>query len=109
MNPYEESEETRPDADTIDRSIEEPVRTIRGMRAVVEALRNEDFPMDLEGVNYSVGDIEVEDGKGGYVPVRQLTDMLPQSTAGHPGVEFRSAEEVIRALRGLLGQTSKAA
>jgi len=74
-------------------------RVMRGMKWVVEALRLEDFPMDRQAIDYSVGDIEVEDGRGGLVPVRLLTDQL------RPG-EFVSAEDVVRALRGVLKESA---
>ena len=64
----------------------------RGMRYVVEALRLEDFPMGRHEIDYSVGDVEIEDGNGGFVPIRELTDKLGDRM-------FRSAEEVIKALR----------
>lgn len=106
-----EIDDERPEADVVDNSIEEPVRTIRGMKEVRDALQGEDFPMDLEGVNYSVGDIEVEDGKGSYIPVRQLTDLLsPSATQGVTGapLEFDSADQVIRALSTVLRRMAKA-
>lgn len=65
---------------------------VRGMRAAVEALRLEDFPMDKTGIDYAVGDIEIEDGHGGHVAIRDLTDHIPAR-------EFRSAEEVAQTLR----------
>jgi hypothetical protein len=68
------------------------MNVMRGLRAVAEALRAEDFPMDRHAIDYSVGDIEVEDGHGGFLPVRQLTDQFGNK-------EFHSAEEVVRAIR----------
>ena len=41
---------------------------VRGLRAVAEALRSEDFPMDRQGIDYAVGNIEVENGRGGSYP-----------------------------------------
>lgn len=52
------------------------LRPNRGWKAVEEALGLEPFPIDIEGVNYAVGDIEVSDGKGGTIPVRVLTDSI---------------------------------
>ncbi len=68
---------------------------LRGMRTVVEALRQEEFPMDNEAINYCVGSIEVENGEGGYIPVRDVTDRIPKK-------EYRSAEEVVRALHNVI-------
>jgi hypothetical protein len=67
---------------------------LRGWRTVAEALRLEDFPMDRHSIDYAVGDVEVPDGSGTYVPVRLLTDRLERD-------EFRSAEETIRALQAV--------
>ena len=64
---------------------------LRGFRAVAEALRLEDYPIDKVGINYAVGDIDVEDGQGGWTPVRALTDRMKRD-------RFSTAEEVIRAL-----------
>lgn len=64
---------------------------MRGMKAVAEALRLEDYPMDRETIDYTVGDVEVEDGAGGFVPVRDLTTLMPRQ-------DYRSAEEIMRAL-----------
>jgi hypothetical protein len=64
------------------------------MRLVAEALRLEDFPMDRHGIDYSVGDLEVEDGKGEFIPVRDLTQNFGER-------EFRSAEEIVNAILDL--------
>jgi hypothetical protein len=63
-----------------------------GIEAVADALRAEDFPMDKEGLAYSVGDIDVEDGRGGTIPVRVLLDRIEQD-------EFGSADIAIAAIR----------
>ena len=68
---------------------------LTGLRTVTEALRLEDFPMDVEAINYAVGDIEVENGHGGSVPVRQLTDHFIET-------EYQSAEDVIKQIHTLL-------
>ena len=65
---------------------------LRGIDAVADALRAEDFPMDKQALAYAVGDIDVEDGHGGSVPVRNVLDVLEQS-------EFASAELAVRAIR----------
>jgi hypothetical protein len=67
------------------------------MAAVAQALREEDFPMDKQGINYAVGDIEVEDGQGGYVLIRRLTDFMGEK-------DFASAEEIVRALHKAVEQ-----
>jgi hypothetical protein len=88
------------DADRVDAAAgEEPVRHLKGMSTVLEALRAEDFPMSRADVDYAVGDVDVEDGRGGVVPVRQLTESVPSD-------RFESAEEVVRALRRALQRGS---
>lgn len=64
----------------------------RGIQAVADALVYESYPMDRHEVDYAVGDIAVEDGKGGFTPVRDLTDRFEKD-------RFDSAEEVIEAIR----------
>jgi len=68
------------DADTIDQAVNEPVRSVRGMARLIRALRAEHYPLDHSGIDYSVGDVEIEDGSGAYVPVRDLTTYLVQET-----------------------------
>jgi hypothetical protein len=83
------------EADQIDEAAaEEPVRRLRGVNALVEAVRSEaweEFPMDHEAIDYSFGDIEVEDGHGGWLPVRDLTDHLVADRYG-------SADELLLGL-----------
>jgi hypothetical protein len=74
---------------------------MRGIQVVIDALRAESYPMELEEVNYNVGDIEVEDGHGGWVPVRQLTERFIRN-------RFYSAEEVVREIRQCLKQDKAA-
>jgi 4a-hydroxytetrahydrobiopterin dehydratase len=50
------------------------------MTRVIRALRAESYPLDVANVDYAVGDMEVEDGSGSYIPVRDLTDFLMQDT-----------------------------
>lgn len=64
----------------------------RGFDVVEEALKQESYPMDDHEINYAVGDIEVEDGHGGFIPVRRLTDSIS-------GKRFDSAEAVVEALK----------
>ncbi len=68
---------------------------VKGMAAVAETLRLEDFPMDKHGLAYSVGDIEITSTHGRSFPVRLVLDQLTQD-------EFRSAEEAVRAIRSTL-------
>jgi hypothetical protein len=87
-----------PEADQIDEATDEPVRRMRGNLALVEAVRSEaweEFPMDHQAVDYSFGDIELEDGSGGYVPVRELTDHLARDRYG-------SADELLTGLSDAL-------
>ena len=71
------------------------MRHLKGWRIVVEALRLEDFPMSKTDVDYAVGDVEVEDGRGGIIPIRDLTDLVKK-------YEFSSAEDVTRTLHDAL-------
>jgi hypothetical protein len=73
---------------------------LRGFRAVAEALRLEDYPLDKEGIDYAVGDIEVENGANSWVPVRDLTDRVRREG-------FNSPEEIIRALHEALESRRK--
>jgi hypothetical protein len=99
MNPRAvRTQKYRKDADWIDHAVEEPTRPMRGIKTVFEALMEEDFPMDRAGINYCVGDIEIEDGKGGFIPVHKLTDRFPTGTKE----TFESPHEAIRALRSAL-------
>lgn len=66
-----------------------------GMHFVQEALRLEDFPIDIEGINYAVGDLDVFRPGGEHCAVRRLTDRLPQQS-------YASADEVVGALRKIL-------
>ncbi len=74
------------------------MRRIRGWEALADAVRSEtldEYPMDRHGVDYSFGDIELEDGRGGYVPVRDLTDRIEQN-------RFNDPAELLRCLREAL-------
>lgn len=48
----------------------------RGLEAVEDALRLESFPIERSNIDYSVGDMEVEDGRGGWIEINVLTDQL---------------------------------
>lgn len=74
----------------------------RGFRYVAEALRLEDFPMGRHEIDYCVGDVEIEDGHGGFALVRNLTD-------GFGDKLFGNAEEVIKALREAVSHRRKKA
>jgi len=81
------------DADTIDlAAAEEPVRHMQGIKTVREALKLEDFPMSKSDVDYCVGDIDIEDGHGGFIPVYQLTERFKSDL-------FDSPDEIIIALK----------
>jgi|GEM_PF-2544722 len=98
MNASNKPKPERPNivADQVDSAAgEEPVRHLKGWRIVVEALRLEDFPMSKTDVDYAVGDVEVEDGRGGIIPIRDLTDLVKK-------YEFSSAEDVTRTLHDAL-------
>src|SRR5581483_5171396 len=83
------------EADQVDSAAgPEPVRNLRGLLAVYDALDLEDFPMQRVDVDYAVGDIDLDDEVGGTVAVHELTDSFSDK------IEFRNPEEVIRALRG---------
>jgi hypothetical protein len=78
--------------------MDEPTRSVRGAQALVDAVRSEaleEFPMDHEGIDYAFGDLEVEDGTGGYVAVRDLTDHLKAS-------RYDTADDLLRGLREAL-------
>jgi hypothetical protein len=77
-------------------------KVLKGFQTVAEALRAEDYPLDVSGLNYAVGDIDVEDGSGSMVPIRDLTDRMPER-------EFTSAEDAIRALHDVLDRRKQAA
>lgn len=72
---------------------------IRGMQAVHDALKLEEYPATKQDINYAVGDIEVEDAKGGYLPVRMVLDNVGQSN-------FTNAEEVVSALQKAIQKTA---
>jgi hypothetical protein len=65
---------------------------LRGLEMLEEALEGEDFPMDKEGAAYSVGDIEVPDRHGRWIPVRRVLDAIRQD-------QFASADTLVRAIR----------
>ena len=76
-------------------SLNEPVQSPRGIKLLIEAVRAEpsdEFPMDRSAIDYNFGDIELEDGKGGFIPVRDLSDHLK-------GEEFETGDEVLQALQ----------
>jgi hypothetical protein len=68
---------------------EQPDTGLRGIDAVAEALRGEDFPTDKQDLYYAVGDAEVEDGHGGWIVVRDVLDRVTRD-------EFASAEDALR-------------
>jgi hypothetical protein len=81
------------DADIVDEAAsEEPVRHMQGLKTVKEALRLEDFPMSREEIDYAVGDIDIEDRHGGFIPVYQLTEYFQKT-------QFETPEEIIDSLK----------
>jgi hypothetical protein len=68
---------------------------LKGVQAVAEALRSEDFPMDKFSVNYCVGDMKVEDLDGRTILIREVMDQIHEN-------EFRSTEELMRAIHSIL-------
>jgi len=64
---------------------------LHSIKRVLAALEDEEFPMDTHAIDYAVGDSEIEDGKGGLIPVRKLTERMGQRSFANP-------EEVIQAL-----------
>ncbi|MDR3607227.1 MAG: hypothetical protein P4M08_07600 [Oligoflexia bacterium] len=86
-------------AEDVDRIDTVPLRpdapdseAMQGFGAVQAALELEDFPMAKSDIDYSVGDIEVDDLSGGKVAVNIVTDYIPSR-------QYHSIEEVMRALR----------
>lgn len=67
-------------------------RALDGLQAVAETLREEDFPIDKEGLCYSVGDLGVADASGHGFPVWLLLDRIDQT-------RFDTIEDVLRLLR----------
>jgi hypothetical protein len=65
---------------------------VKGFKSVEEALRYESFPAAKSELYYSIGDIEVEDGHGGFVPARDLLDRV--GTAN-----FTAAEDVLSEMK----------
>jgi hypothetical protein len=65
---------------------------LRGLDAVAEALRSEDMPIDKQGLAYAVGDAEIEDGRGGWLPVRVALDRVSAE-------RFETADAAVDALR----------
>jgi hypothetical protein len=74
---------------------------LRGIKAVSAALELEDFPATKQDLYYSVGDIEIEDLNGRYLPVRKVLDQVSQN-------EFATVEDAIEALKKQLSVRSAA-
>ncbi len=66
------------------------------MARVIRALRAESFPMDISNIDYAVGDFEVEDGMGSYIPVRDLTDFLMEDTYEEPEALIDDLQKIAR-------------
>src|SRR5438094_408798 len=71
---------------------QKPAHVLRGFRVVAEALRLEDCPLTKDDINYAVGDVEVPDSHGRYIPVRDVLDVVEHD-------QFNSAEEAVQAIR----------
>jgi hypothetical protein len=73
-------------------------RHLPGFEYLVDAVRAEpmdEFPMDRSAVDYSFGDIEIEDGHGGKVAVRDLSEHLKNE-------EFETPDELLLGMREAL-------
>jgi hypothetical protein len=57
-----------------------------------EALRVESFPMDKQGLYYTVGDLCLSTTRGEPTPVRDLLDEIPND-------RFASADEALELIR----------
>lgn len=77
-------------------------RVMRGMSTLAQALRAESYPMDVHDIDYSVGDLEIQGGRGDWIAVRDLTERFERR-------DFASAEDVMAELRRVLGERSAAA
>jgi hypothetical protein len=98
------SKSKKEDEEIIDRIINEPVRHIRGVDALVEAIRSEaweEFPMDHQGIDYSFGDIEIEVGQGNYVPVRDITEHLNREQFNTPDDLLNGIREALISWKGI--------
>ena len=86
-----------PDADTIDQAVDEPDPrpTRHGTESSARFAPSRD-PLDVPNINYAVGDIEVEDGQGSYIPVRDLTDFLMQETYDDPEPLIDDLQKIAR-------------
>lgn len=63
-----------------------------GLELIRDALRVEDFPMTTEDLDYAIGDVEVSDSHGKWMPVRRVLDVVPTH-------KFHSVQEVIDAIQ----------
>ncbi|MEO5968430.1 MAG: hypothetical protein ABIQ95_00765 [Bdellovibrionia bacterium] len=90
--------------DSIDRIIEEPVRHIQGVYALVDAVRSEaweEFPMDRHGIDYSFGDIELELGDGNYIPIRDITEHMNREQFNTPDDLLMGIREALLSWKGI--------
>lgn len=72
------------------------------LQYVREALRQEPFPLDREGLYYAIGSAPIRQSSGLEVPARDLIDRCPRS-------QFQSADEVIDALKEAAGFSAERA
>ena len=90
--------------ESIDRLIEEPVRHIRGIDALVDAVRSEaweEFPMDHHAIDYSFGDIEIEAEQGNYIPIRDITEHLNREQFNTPDDLLMGIREALVSWKGI--------
>lgn len=73
---------------------------LSGLDLIRDALRVEDFPMTREDLDYAIGDVEVSDTHGKWMPVRRVLDVVPQR-------KFHSVQEVIDAIQGHVEQVKQ--
>lgn len=64
---------------------------MQGIDTVAQALRFEDFPTDKQNLYYSIGDIEIENGVGAMVPVRDVLELVPEE-------RFTTARDALQAI-----------
>jgi hypothetical protein len=70
---------------------------IAGLRGISEALRAERFPIDKQGLYYTIGDIEIPLPEGGRIAARDLLDAVNERS-------FSSLDAVLTAVRTALEQ-----
>lgn len=69
---------------------------LMSMQAVAEALRSEEFPMDIKSISYIIGDYSLQNVRGEEIRVSELITQLEDK-------EYRSVEDVMKAIHNSLG------